>query len=135
MTEKTYHADPKDHDAVARALLAKLHDSTPADQPGEAPPIDADGDEGECVLMLIKWHSTKVEMLRGIQAAVKAGTTVKVEGQGDGIKLSEREALAFRLGVEAVLAEIGKLPLRLEPFDLNEEDEDADDDTGAGEEG
>ena len=62
---------------------------------------------------LLDWNRRKVANLNEVAEAAKAGTTFKV---GDAeVKATDREAMFFRLGVEAALIEIGTLPIKLTP--------------------
>lgn len=62
---------------------------------------------------LLDWNRRKVAHLNDVADAAKAGTTFKV---GDvEVKATDREAMFFRLGVEAALTEIGTLPIKLTP--------------------
>lgn len=67
----------------------------------------------ELAQMLLDWNQRKVAHLRSVADQANAGTTfvmgdAKVEATG-------REAMFFRLGVEAALTEIGTLPIKLTP--------------------
>jgi hypothetical protein len=62
---------------------------------------------------LLDWNQHKVAHLRSVADQAKAGTTFVV---GDAeVEATSREALFFRLGVEAALTEIGTLPIKLTP--------------------
>lgn len=62
---------------------------------------------------LLDWNQRKVAHLREVAEQAKAGTTFVV---GDTkLEANSREAVFFRLGVEAALVEIGTLPIKLSP--------------------
>lgn len=62
---------------------------------------------------LLDWNQRKVAHLKEVAEQAKAGTTFVV---GDAkVEATGREALFFRLGVEAALTEIGTLPIKLTP--------------------
>jgi len=88
--------------------------------------VDVESPGGDMLLQLMAWHSAKVKKLRAIQDVVKAGTTVKVGNDEEGVQLTEREAQIFQLGMETVLVEIGKLPLVTQ---VVSPDDDADEET------
>lgn len=67
----------------------------------------------DIAVKLLDWHSKKVESLRAASAAAKEGTTFVV-GESK-LVATKREALFFQLGVEAALAELGQLPIKLTP--------------------
>lgn len=62
---------------------------------------------------LLDWNQRKVAHLNEVAEAAKGGTTFKVGD--DEVKASDREAMFFRLGIEAALIEIGTLPIKLTP--------------------
>lgn len=62
---------------------------------------------------LLDWNKRKVAHLNEVAEAAKDGTTFKVGD--DEVKATGREAMFFRLGVEAALTEIGTLPIKLTP--------------------
>lgn len=67
----------------------------------------------ELAQKLLDWNKRKVSHLNEVAEAAKAGTTFKV---GDTeVEATDREAMFFRLGVEAALIEIGTLPIKLTP--------------------
>lgn len=67
----------------------------------------------ELARMLLDWNQRKVAHLRSVADQAKEGTTFAV---GDTeLKATGREAMFFRLGVEAALTEIGTLPIKLTP--------------------
>ncbi|AFU47337.1 hypothetical protein C380_18215 [Acidovorax sp. KKS102] len=69
----------------------------------------------EFVEFLRAWHAKKVSNLRDVQAGSKEGTLLKVGDDNDGMPMSKREALFFKLGVEASLIELGTLPFTVTP--------------------
>jgi hypothetical protein len=67
----------------------------------------------ELAQTLLAWSQSKVAHLQDVAAQAKGGTTFVV---GDAkMEATDREALFFRLGVEAALTEIGTLPIKLTP--------------------
>lgn len=64
---------------------------------------------------LRSWHAKKVSNLRDVQAGSKEGTLLKVGDDNDGMPMSQREALFFKLGVAASLIELGTLPFTVTP--------------------
>lgn len=64
----------------------------------------------EFVEQLQDWHAGKVKNLRLVQEKSVAGTKLVVGDDSKPVEMSEREALFFQLGLEAALAELGKLP-------------------------
>lgn len=62
---------------------------------------------------LLDWNRRKVAHLNEVAEAAKGGITFKVGD--DEVKATDREAMFFRLGIEAALIEIGALPIKLTP--------------------
>lgn len=67
----------------------------------------------ELAQQLLDWNQRKVAHLRAVAEQAKAGTTFVVDDAR--VEATSREALFFRLGVEAALTEIGTLPIKLTP--------------------
>lgn len=75
-----------------------------------APKDDSNPELVDFVEQLTEWHENTVEHLREVSDQVKDKTSVQAGVDGPAIDLNEREALIFRLGMEASLAALGKLP-------------------------
>lgn len=64
-----------------------------------------------------EWHQARTQQARGIQDVVETGTTVKLQGDSPSkeieVRLTEREARVFRMGMEAALACFEKLPFEM----------------------
>lgn len=56
------------------------------------------------------WHTRKVANLRNVQEGAKEGTLLKLGEDSEGVPMTKREAQFFKLGIEASLIEMGKLP-------------------------
>ena len=61
------------------------------------------------------WHAKKVAHINAVADKVKAGTVIRLGDEPDAsaIEATKREALFFRLGCEAALAELGTLPFSI----------------------
>lgn len=61
-----------------------------------------------------KWHEKKVHNLRYVQDNAKEGTKLAI-GESDPLPtpMTDRDAVFFRLGMEAVLVELGTLPFTI----------------------
>lgn len=76
---------------------------------------------------LRSWHAKKVSDLRDVQASCKKGTLLKIGDDSEGVSMTNREALYFKLGIEASLMELGTLPFTVTPdVDADAIDDEAD---------
>lgn len=66
----------------------------------------------EFVAHIAQWHAAKLEHLKTVQGKVDSNTTIRVDDIE--INLNEEQALAFRLGMEACIAEFSQLPFSVE---------------------
>jgi L,D-peptidoglycan transpeptidase YkuD (ErfK/YbiS/YcfS/YnhG family) len=76
--------------------------------------MSTSAEELDVLLLLMDWHADKVKRLREIQGSVDEGTKLGMQGEEAVTTLSARDAALFQAGMEAVLCEIGTLPLKVE---------------------